>query len=91
MNYINLYNKLIKFNSKLKGERLYRKDYKYDFLIPIKYNWKKKVLGKGSAIFLHLAKGDFSPTSGCIALKKGCLFEILEKLNNTDKINIISN
>ena len=48
------------------------------------------IKGKGSAIFLHLAKKNFSSTSGCIALKKECIFEILENLNITDKIKIIS-
>ena len=56
----------------------------------IKYNTDPIIKGKGSAIFIHLAKKNFSPTSGCIALKKKCILEILEKLNITDKIKIIS-
>ena len=35
------YNKLIKVNKKIKHEKLFRKDYKYDFIIPINYNTKK--------------------------------------------------
>ena len=37
------YNKLIKINSKIKYEKIYRKDYKYDYLIPINYNTKKLI------------------------------------------------
>ena len=82
------YNKLIKFNSKLKGERLYRKDYKYDFLIPIKYNWKKKVLGKGSAIFIHLTK-DFKPTAGCVGIAEKDFIIFLKLINKKTKIKIL--
>ena len=82
------YNKLIKFNPKLKGERLYRKDYKYDFLIPIKYNWKKKVLGKGSAIFIHLTK-DFKPTAGCVGVAEKDFIILLKLINKKTKIKIL--
>ena len=60
------YNKLIKIEKKIKHEKLKRKDYKYDLLIPIKYNSKKTVTGHGSCIFLHLTK-DYKPTAGCVA------------------------
>ena len=63
------YNKLIKLDKKLRCEKLRRKDQKYDLLIPIKYNFKKPVIGKGSCIFIHLTK-DYKPTAGCIALKE---------------------
>ena len=72
------YNKLIKIKKKIKHEKLYRKDNKYDFLIPISYNSKRIVMGKGSAIFIHLTD-NYKPTAGCIALIKKD-FEILLKL-----------
>ena len=52
----NKYNKLIKINKKIKYEKMFRKDYKYDYLIPINYNIKNTKIGKGSAIFIHLTK-----------------------------------
>ena len=70
---------------------MYKENHTYDIILVINYNISPIIKGKGSAIFLHLAKKDFSPTSGCIALKKKCIFEILEKLNIADKIKIISN
>ena len=60
---------LLKLKKKIKHEKLKRKDYKYDFLIPIKYNFKKPITGLGSCIFIHLTK-NYKPTAGCIALKK---------------------
>ena len=50
------YNKLFKIEKKIKHEKLKRKDYKYDFLIPIKYNFKKPIAGRGSCIFIHLTE-----------------------------------
>ena len=67
--YPNKYNKLIKISKKITHEILKRKDYKYDLLIPIKYNFHKPVIGLGSCIFIHLTE-NYQPTNGCIALKK---------------------
>ena len=80
------YNKLIRVNSKVKHEKLYRADYKYDFLIPINYN-KKRILEKGSAIFIHLTK-NYQPTAGCIGLKKKDLLILLKLINKKTKIKI---
>ena len=63
------YNKVLKIKKKIKHEKLKRKDNKYNLLIPIKYNFKKPIIGKGSCIFIHLTK-DYKPTAGCIALKE---------------------
>ena len=41
------YNKLFKIQKNIRHEKLKRKDYKYDFLIPIKYNFKKPIAGRG--------------------------------------------
>ena len=82
------YNKLIKINNNIKGERLYRRDFKYDYMIPINYNTKKIKLGIGSAIFLHLTK-DFKPTLGCVALKKKDFLILLKLINKKTKIKLI--
>ena len=81
------YNKLIKTNKFLKHEKLKRNDNKYDLLIPIKYNFKKPVIGKGSCIFIHLTK-DYKPTAGCIALKKKDFLIMLKLVKKNSKIRI---
>ena len=83
------YNKLIKIkkNLKIKYEKLYRKDSKYDFLILIKYNFKKTIKFKGSAIFLHLTK-NYLPTKGCIALCKKDFLILAKLINKKTKIKI---
>jgi len=83
-----LYNQEIKVNKNIKHEKLFRKDYKYDYLLVIKYNTKKIKPNKGSAIFIHLTK-NFKTTAGCIALLQKD-FLIMTKLINkksTIKIN----
>ena len=81
------YNKLVKIHKNLKHEKLYRKDKKYDLIIPIKYNFKKRILGKGSCIFLHLTK-NYKATAGCIAMKENDFMVMLKLINNKTKIKV---
>ena len=81
------YNKLVNKDKSFKYETLYRKDYKYNFLIPILYNTKKRILNKGSAIFLHLTK-NHKPTAGCIAIKRKDFLTLLKLINKKTKIKI---
>ena len=83
----NKYNKLIKINNRVKYEKLYRKDKKYDLLIPIEYNFNNPILGKGSCIFIHLTKNYF-PTAGCIALQEKDFLIMLKLLKKNTKIKI---
>ena len=82
------YNQEIKVNQNIRHEKLFRKDYKYNYLLVIEYNTKKIKPNKGSAIFIHLTK-NFKATAGCIALLQKD-FLIMTKLINkksTIKIN----
>ena len=81
------YNKLIKINGKIKHEKLFRRDHKYDLMIPINYNTKKIKLGKGSAIFLHLTK-KYKPTNGCVALNKKDFMILLKLINKKTQIKL---
>ena len=81
------YNKLINTKKKLRHETLFRKDFKYNLIIPIKYNWNKRILGKGSCIFLHLTK-TYKPTAGCIALNLKDFLIMLKLINAKTKIKI---
>jgi len=87
VSYSKKYNKLIKINKNIHHEKLYRKDFKYDLLIPIKYNFERSVIGKGSCIFIHLTK-NYQPTAGCVALKKKDFLILLKLVNKKTKIKI---
>ena len=82
------YNKLFKIEKSVKHENLNRKDYKYDLLVPIKYNFKKPIPGLGSCIFIHLTK-DYKPTAGCVAIKKKDFLIMLKLIKKNSKIKII--
>ncbi len=84
----NKYNTIIKKDKKIKHETIFRSDSKYDFIIPIKYNFKKPILGKGSAIFIHLTN-DYKPTAGCVALKLQDFLILIKILKKNAKIKII--
>ena len=82
------YNKQIKLPSKLSYERLYRKDDIYDLLAVLNYNINPIVKNKGSAIFIHIAKKNYKPTAGCIALKKMDLIKLLGIIKRNTRIYI---
>ena len=82
-----LYNKEIKIKKKIKHEKLFRHDYKYNYILTIDYNLKKRVPYKGSAIFIHLTK-NYNPTAGCIALKKKDFDILIRLIKKNTKIKI---
>ena len=81
------YNKLININKKIKCEKIFRSDYKYDYMILIKYNYNRTKKNKGSAIFLHLTK-DYKKTLGCIGINKKDFEILLKVINKKTKIKI---
>ena len=83
-----VYNKFFKIEKKIKHEKLNRKDYKYDLMIPIKYNFISPITGKGSCIFIHLTK-NYKPTAGCIGLKKKDFLIMLKLINRNTKIKVV--
>jgi L,D-peptidoglycan transpeptidase YkuD (ErfK/YbiS/YcfS/YnhG family) len=87
VNFPKKYNKIIKIQKKIKHEKLKRNDYKYDYLIPIKYNFKKPIIGQGSCIFIHLTK-NYKPTAGCVALKEKDFIIMLKLIKKNEKIRI---
>ena len=82
------YNKHIKLPHPARHEKLLREDGLYDYMVVIGYNDAPISKGKGSAIFMHIAKPGYSGTEGCVALKKDDLLEVLGKLDITSKIEI---
>ena len=82
------YNRQSYLPKKFSYEELYRKDNIYDIILVLDYNINPIKKNKGSAIFLHVAKKNYKPTKGCIALKKKDLLFILKNLKRRTKIKI---
>ncbi len=85
------YNQLIKLPFDGIYEPLWRDDDIYDVIAVIGYNDKPVEKGRGSAIFLHIAREGYSPTNGCVAVARKDLIEILETAATTTKICIGGN
>ena len=71
------YNRLVKLSPNHTGDRLERDDHLYDVVIVLGYNDRPRVRGRGSAIFVHLARDGYAPTAGCIALSRHDLLQLL--------------
>lgn len=84
-----LYNCAVKLPYKGRHETLWRVDHVYDIIVVLGYNDDPVLPGKGSAIFMHLARPDFSPTEGCVAVTLGDLHAILQQLGPGSVIEIL--
>ena len=82
------YNKLIRLPFKFSAEKLWRKDNIYDVVIILNYNLSPVKKNKGSAIFLHIAKKNYSPTKGCIAINKKDMLNLTANLKKNSTIII---
>jgi L,D-peptidoglycan transpeptidase YkuD (ErfK/YbiS/YcfS/YnhG family) len=82
------YNQPVRLNAQQRVDRLMRDDHLYDFIIEIDHHTKPRIAGRGSAVFLHLARTDFSPTAGCVAMTKGAMLRLLKRLGPKTKIVI---
>ncbi len=71
-----------------KGDRLTRADHLYDFIVEIDHNTRPRVTGHGSAVFLHLARDNFGPTAGCVAMTKSAMLRLLRRLGPRTRIII---
>ena len=82
------YNQLINLPSRYGHEKIFKKNNIYDIIVVLNYNMKPVIKNKGSAIFIHIAKKNYQPTQGCIALKKNVLLKLLSKISKNIKIKI---
>ena len=83
-----LYNLPVRLPFKPSHEQLWREDHAYDFIIPLGYNDAPPIAGKGSAIFLHLAQANYTPTEGCIALSLADMLTLLPLLGPQTTLEI---
>jgi L,D-peptidoglycan transpeptidase YkuD (ErfK/YbiS/YcfS/YnhG family) len=74
------YNRPVRHPYAASAERLWRQDELYDVVVVLGYNDSPRVRGRGSAIFMHVAKPGYTPTEGCIALARPLLLRLLARL-----------
>ncbi|TMJ25650.1 MAG: L,D-transpeptidase catalytic domain protein, partial [Alphaproteobacteria bacterium] len=82
------YNRPTRLAADAAGDRLWRDDHLYDFLVELDHNARPRVAGRGSAVFLHLARPGFRPTAGCVALAPESFRRLLVRLGPGTRIVI---
>lgn len=82
------YNQPVILDPNGEGDRLQRADHLYDFIIEIDHNTKPRIAGRGSAVFLHLARDSFGPTAGCVGMTEPAMLRLLERLSPRTRIVI---
>lgn len=80
------YNQPVRLPHSSRHERLWREDHLYDLVLIIGHNDDPIVAGAGSAVFVHLARENWSPTEGCIAFRREDLLTILARVTTSDAI-----
>jgi L,D-peptidoglycan transpeptidase YkuD (ErfK/YbiS/YcfS/YnhG family) len=84
------YNRAFRRSASEPGDRLRRADRLYDLLIEIDHNTRPRVAGRGSAVFIHIAREAFAPTTGCVALRRHDLRILLARLSRKTRFLIHS-
>jgi L,D-peptidoglycan transpeptidase YkuD (ErfK/YbiS/YcfS/YnhG family) len=82
------YNRPVRLKRDRGGDRLRREDHLYDFIVQIDHNTRPRIAGRGSAVFLHLARDNFAPTAGCVSMTKSAMLHLLQRLGPGTRIEI---
>ncbi len=82
------YNTMIEFPYSYSAEKMYRDDDVYDVIVEIGYNDSPPIAGRGSAIFFHIARADYTGTEGCVAVKLEHMLQILPLLTKGSVMHI---
>lgn len=82
------YNRAIRMSPGQPGDRLWRSDALYDLVIEVDHNQRPRIAGRGSAVFIHVARPALAPTAGCIALPITVLRPFVSRFGPKTKITV---
>ncbi len=82
------YNRPVRLQSGSPADRLWRDDHLYDLIVEIDHNTRPRIAGRGSAVFIHLARPGLRPTAGCVALPSASLKRLLARIDRRTVIEI---
>ena len=80
------YNRNVRLPYPIAIDQMWREDHLYDIVVVLGYNDAPVVPDKGSAIFLHLARPDFSPSAGCVTVGMDDLLFVLKEANQRSRV-----
>jgi len=82
------YNRRVRHPYQASAERLWRDDHVYDLIVVMTHNLMPRVQGGGSAVFMHVARPDYAPTEGCVALGHRDLRRLLARCSRQTRVVI---
>lgn len=82
------YNRQVRLPFHARHEVLWRTDHVYDLIVELGFNDDPVIAGRGSAIFLHVARPDYSPTEGCVACALPDLLDLIGEAQPGDRLSI---
>ncbi len=80
------YNQLVRQPYAASVELLWRDDHIYDIIVVLGFNDEPVERSGGSAVFLHIARPDYTPTQGCVAVSRANLSRILEQCEASSRL-----
>lgn len=80
------YNRLVRLPMKASHEAMWRDDRLYDLVLVLDWNIGPRRRHRGSAIFFHLARPDYAPTAGCVAVNRTDMIAIIARLTRHSRI-----
>ena len=80
------YNRPVRLPYCASHETMQRQDALYDLVVELGWNDAPVRKGRGSAIFLHVARPGFLPTEGCVALRPRDLRVLLARIGPKTRI-----
>lgn len=83
------YNRPVRAPFAASHERLARNDRLYDVCIVMDWNITTRRRGGGSAIFFHIAREDYAPTEGCVALSPADMRRLLPYLTDRTVLTVL--
>jgi L,D-peptidoglycan transpeptidase YkuD (ErfK/YbiS/YcfS/YnhG family) len=82
------YNRPIQLSPATPGDSLWREDHLYDLVIELDHNTRPRIAGRGSAVFVHVARRGLAPTAGCVALPTTALRQLLARVGRRTELRV---
>jgi L,D-peptidoglycan transpeptidase YkuD (ErfK/YbiS/YcfS/YnhG family) len=83
------YNRPVRHPYAASAERLWRADDLYDIIVVLNHNVQPRSRGRGSAIFMHIARPGYAPTEGCIALRRDHLLRFVQRAGIGGAVHVL--
>ncbi|GGE08201.1 hypothetical protein GCM10011390_29110 [Aureimonas endophytica] len=83
------YNRPVRLPHPASAETMRRSDRLYDFVVVLDWNLRRRARGRGSAIFLHIAKEGYQPTAGCVALSPADMRRLAPFLKRGTRLRVL--